>query len=127
MPSDCELDLKRRWVKVTASGVLTYDDMVATRRKFTADPNFQSDFYQIYDVRSVTRTTLTASQIGELARAKIFSPSSRRAVVAPGSETYGLARMIQTYRELNHGKEQIKLFRTIEDAEAWLSDLDTPS
>jgi len=121
MPSDCELDLERRWVKVTASGVLTYEDMVATRKKFSSNPNFRPDFYQIYDVRYVTRTTLTASQIGELAKAKIFNPSSRRAVVAPGGETYGLARMFQIYRGLNHGTEEIKLFRSVEEAEAWLT------
>ena len=120
MPSDCELDLERRWVKITASGVLTYDEMVATRQKFTSDPNFKPDFYQIYDVRAVIRTTLTASQVGELAKPRIFSSSSRRAVVAPGGETYGVARMFQIYRGLNHGEEEIKVFRSIEDAEAWL-------
>lgn len=121
MPCDYELDLERRWVVVRAAGIVTYDEMMAARRKFTSDPNFRPDFYQLYDVRAVTRTTLTASEMGELAKATIFSPSSRRALVAPGGETYGLARMFQIYRGLNSGKDQIKLFSSIEDAEAWLA------
>ena len=121
MPCDCELDLERRWVRVWASGVLTFEEMMAARRKFTSDPNFSPDFYQLYDSRAVTRTTLTASQVGEAAKANIFSASSRRAVVAPGGETYGVARMFQIYRDLNAGTEMIRLFRSIEEAEAWLS------
>jgi hypothetical protein len=121
MPCDCELDLERRWVRVWASGVLTYDEMMAARRKFTSHPNFSPDFYQLYDSRAVTRTTLTASEVAEAARANVFSSSSRRAVVAPGGETYGVARMFQIYRGLNAGAELIKVFRSIEEAEAWLA------
>jgi hypothetical protein len=121
MPCDCELDLNLRCVKVRAFGVLTLDEMIAARRKFTADPNFSPDFCQLYDVSAVTRTTLTASDLGELAKANIFSPASRRAVVAPGGETYGAARLFQIYRELNAGKEPIKVFRSVEEAEAWLT------
>jgi len=121
MPCDCELDLNLRCVKVRAFGVLTLDEMMAARRKFTNDPDFRPDFYQLYDVSAVTRTTLTASEVGKLANATIFSPSSRRAVVAPGGETYGLARLFQIYRELNAGREPIKVFRSIEEAEAWLA------
>jgi len=121
MPCDCELDLKLRWVKVRASGVLTLDEMIAARREFSSDPNFAPDFYQLYDVRAVARTTLTASEVGKLANATLFSPQSRRAVVAPGGETYGLARLFQIYRELNAGREPIKVFRSVEEAEAWLA------
>ena len=121
MPCDCELDLAQRCVKVRASGVLTFDEMIAARRTFTADPNFSPDFYQLYDVRAVTRTTLTASDLATLANATLFSPASRRAVVAPGGETYGLARLFQIYRGLNAGSEPIKVFRTLEEAEAWLA------
>jgi hypothetical protein len=121
MPCDCELDLERRWVKVRASGLLTYDDVMAARRKFTSDPAFRPDFYQLYDVRDVTRVALTASQIAELATAPIFGHRSRRACVSANGETFGVARMFQDFRKLNAGKEQIELFISVEDAEAWLA------
>jgi hypothetical protein len=120
MPCDSELDLARRWVRVRAWGVLTYDEIVASRRKFTTDPNFTPDFSQLADGREVTRVVVTASQVGELARADIFGPRSRRAFVAPKGDTFDLTRMYQTYREVNGGEEKIRQFRSIEEAEAWL-------
>lgn len=121
MPCDCELDLERRWVRCRAWGIVTYDEAIATRRKFTTDPNFSPDFNQIYDGRDVTRLAITASEIGLLACDDVFGPGSRRAMVAPRTDTYGFGRTFQLYRQINAGKEQIRLFRTIEEAEAWLS------
>jgi hypothetical protein len=120
MPCDCELDLSRRWVKVRASGLLTYAEVMTARLKFTGHPHFMPDFFQLYDVREVTRASLTASEVIELAKAPIFAPTARRACVTTNGETYGIARMFQIYRSVNDGKEQIRLFRSIEAAEAWL-------
>jgi hypothetical protein len=122
VPCECELDLSRRWVKVRAWGLLTYDEVMAARRKFTGDPNFMPDFFQIYDVREVTRAPLTAAEVAELAKAPVFAATSRRACVTTNGETYGILRMFQIFRELSAGKEQIRLFRSIDDAEAWLAD-----
>jgi hypothetical protein len=121
MPCDCELDLARRWVRARAWGIVTYDEIMTTRRKFTTDPNYSPDFNQIYDGGDVTKLSLTASQIGELARDDVFGAASRRAFVAPSRETYRMMRLFQNYRELNAGKEQIKLFRSLPEAEAWLT------
>src|SRR6266702_1954488 len=127
MPCEFELDLERRWVRARAWGLITFDEGMATRLKFLNDPNFSPDFCQIYDAREVTRIALTASQDGELARASMFSARSRRAFVAPRSDTYGLARMYQTYRQINAGEEQIRIFRSMDAAEAWLSGLSDSS
>ena len=120
MPCDCELDLVRRWVRSRAWGTVTFDEIDATRRKFSTDPNFSSDFSQIYDGREVTRLALTASEVATLAKGMLFDSRSRRAFVVPSAETYGKLRMYQTYKELNGTPEKIRLFRTIEEAEAWL-------
>jgi hypothetical protein len=111
----------RRWVRCRAWGIVTYEEGIATRRKFTSDPNFRPDFYQIYDARDVTRLAITASEIGLLARDDVFGPGSRRALVAPRTDTYGFGRTFQLYRQINRGKEQIRLFRSMEEAEAWLN------
>jgi hypothetical protein len=121
MPCDCELDLDRRWVRCRAWGAVTYDEAMATRHKFTSDPNFEPTFYQIYDATQVTRLTFTAVEIGLLAKDRVFAPGARQALVAPRSDTYGFGRTFQLYRQINGGKEQIKLFRSVQDAEAWLS------
>ena len=121
MPCDCELDLARRWVRLRAWGVVTYDEVVASRRKFTTDPNFTPDFSELADAREVTRIAITTAQVGELAAAHIFGPRSRHAIVAPGRETYNTTRRYQIFREINGSEEQIRQFRSIEEAEAWLN------
>jgi hypothetical protein len=122
MPCDYELDLERGCVRARAWGVVTYDDALANRKKFTSDPGFRPDFFQLYDGREVTKLALTASEVGQLAIDAVFGSTSRRAFVTPTQETYGLMRLYQIYRAVNAGKEQIRLFRTIEDAEAWLGE-----
>jgi hypothetical protein len=121
MPCDFELDLARRWVRCRAWGIVTYDEAMATRRKFTSDPNFASDFSQIYDGREVTRLTFSGAEVGLLARDGVFDPRSRRALVAPHRETYNFGRSFLLYHQINGNQQQIRLFRTIEEAEAWLA------
>jgi hypothetical protein len=121
MPCDCELDLARRWVRCRAWGTVTCDQALATRRKFASDPNFALDFHQIYDATEVTRIAITASEIGMLARDDVFGPGSRRALVAPSGHTYSFGRTFQLYRQMNSSRDQIRLFRNVADAEAWLN------
>lgn len=122
MPCDCELDLDRRLVRCRAWGVVTYDEAMATRRKFLSDPNFSPDFDQIYDGRDVTRIAISASDTGKLAMDAVFSAKARRALIAPSRDTYDFGRMLQIYRGINAHKDQLRLFRTIEEAEAWLAE-----
>jgi hypothetical protein len=120
MPCDCELDLERRWVRARAWGVVTYADAMANRKKFMSLPGFEADFCQLYDGREMTRLAMTASEVGQLAMDTVFAPTTRRAFVTPSREADELMRLFQIYRSVNAGKEQIKLFRTMEEAEAWL-------
>ena len=120
MPCDYELDLERRRVLCRAWGVVTYDDAMATRRKFLSDPDFSPDFDQIYDGSEVTRLAISASETGLLAMDPVFSEKSRRAMVAPRRDTYDFGRMFKLYRGINAHKDQLQLFRTREEAEAWL-------
>lgn len=127
MPCDYEIDLDRRWVRCRAWGIVTYEEALENRRNFTSDPDFRPDFYQLYDGTDVTRLTFTASEVGLLAKDRVFSPGARQALVAPRSDIYSFGRTFQLYRQINAGKEQIRLFRTVEEAEAWLAGLsDSP-
>jgi hypothetical protein len=122
MPCDYVLDLERRRVLCRAWGVVTYDEAMATRRKFLSDPNFRPDFDQIYDGREVTRMAISASETGKLAMDAVFSQKSRRALVAPGGDTYDFGRMFRMYRSINAFKDQLRVFLTMEEAEAWLDN-----
>jgi len=109
-------------VRARAWGVVTYAEALANRGKFMSDPGFRLDFHQLYDGREVTKLALTASEVGQLAIETVFGATSRRAFVTPTQETYGLMRLYQIYRAVNAGKEQIRLFRTMDEAEAWLAE-----
>lgn len=122
MPCDCDLDQERRWVRVRAWGVVTYAEGMAMRKKFVSDPNFNPDFYQVVDGREVTRVALTAAEIGEMARDTVFSKKSRRAFVAPTRDTFDFAQTFKLFRGINAGSELLRVFRTIEEAEAWLGE-----
>jgi hypothetical protein len=120
MPCDYELDLKRRRVLCRAWGVVTYDEALANRNNFLKDPDFSPDFDQLYDACGVTRLIISASETGMLAMDAVFNQKSRRALVAPRSDIYDFGRMFTLYRSINSYKDQIRLFRTREQAEAWL-------
>jgi len=92
------------------------------RQKFLTHPAFSPTFYQLFDGREVTRVALTAVEIGLLATDAVFSPRSRRAFVAPTRETLDLARTYQVFRSINAGREEMRIFRTMEDAERWLEE-----
>ena len=120
MPCEYQIDGERRLVKVRAWGVFTHSEVMETRAKFTADPSFCRDFFQLYDMREVTDVPTSSDSVRELAIDHVFGPGSRRAVVATHPVAYGYSRMFATYREINGGKEEIRVFHTIGEAEGWL-------
>lgn len=120
MPSAYEIDLKRRLVRSRAWGVLTHDDVMATRLEMERDPAFRPDFSQVYDFREVSPAAMSAARVRELAGYSTFGPGSRRAFVATHDVVYGLLRLYALEREALGGKERMAVFRSIEDAKAWL-------
>lgn len=121
MVDEWTVDTQRRLVTIRVSGGITYAEVMAARRAFTNHSGFHPDFFQLIDLREVTQIGLSGEEIRKLAVIAVFSPSSRRAIVTPRDEAFGLARMFAIYREINNGREQIEVFRSIEEAEAWLN------
>ncbi len=87
------------------------------------DPAFRSDLWQLIDLRAVTTLALTAAEIRDLTTKSDFAPESRRAMLLPANRgvLFGMARMFQTYREVRSGREQVRMFDSLEDAMAWLA------
>jgi hypothetical protein len=120
MPSEYEIDPAHRLVRVRAWGVLTHAEVTATRVGFISDPAFRPDFSQIYDAREVTSASMTGDEIRDLASYSAFDRTSRRAFVVSTTAAYGVARMMSIQREATGGEEQIRVFRSVEDANKWL-------
>jgi hypothetical protein len=47
-------------------------------------------------------------------------PRARVAVIAPGNVMYGVMRMLMSYGEMLSGMDHVAVFRSIDEAEAWL-------
>jgi hypothetical protein len=120
MPCDYEIDLERRLVRCRGWGAVTHADITETRLKFTHDPAFSRDFCQLYDLREVTDVDTAPGEIRDLASYAPFSRDVRRAIVAPQDAVYGAARMFALRREAGGGQEQIRIFRSLTEANAWL-------
>ena len=67
----------------------------------------------------VTAIALSIADIQQLASSTI-DPVSRRAFVVHDPATYGLIRMYDGMRSLMPQHEQVRLFKNVADAQAWL-------
>lgn len=120
MPAGYTIDKARRLVMSFGSGVVTKTDIVAHRRKLMSDPDFDPSYSQIMDFSGVTDVDMEPSDIRDLATEHIFSPTSRRAIIAKTTAVYGLARIFEIHRDMR-GERGIRVFRDREEAFAWVS------
>jgi hypothetical protein len=119
MPATYEIDKQRRLVITTVSDRLTLADALSHQDKLLKDPDFDSSFSQLMDLTRASGSDLEASDIRKMAQRKIFSPGSRRAIVASSNLVYGFGRMFEILRE-NAGENGIRVFRDIDEAVDWL-------
>jgi hypothetical protein len=100
-------------------GRLTLADFDRHQQDLLADAGFDPSFDQIADFTRVTDFALTADEILVAAERCIFSPSSRRVVIASQDLPFGMLRMCETYRESFGGGEISQVVRTRDEALAW--------
>jgi len=122
MPIDYRIDVTRGMVLTTATGILTDQELMAHKRRLLGDAAFHGDLVELSDVRSVERLDVTPEGIGQFVQQDISDARKleqyRLAIVASEDVVFGMARMYQT-RTSSH-LPNVKVFRTLEDAEAWL-------
>jgi hypothetical protein len=119
LPVSYVIDKQNKLVVATVTGVLTLDEVLATRRQLMSDPDFDPSLSQLADLSAVTELDLTAVELKMLAETSPFSLTSRRAFVGERPEVYGLARMYSIMRGLR-GDQEIHVFRTRDAALAWV-------
>lgn len=119
MPAAYKIDKEKRLVLTTAWGVISFSDMVAHKDKLLSDPDFERTYSQIIDLTQITEFALSNEDIRAFANFSVFSPESRRAIIAPGDLKFGMARMFATLRELQ-GEKGIGVFRELEQALDWV-------
>jgi len=120
MPVRSAIYKEKRLVVTIEEGRVTFGDMLANHDRLLNDPDFNPEFNQLSDATLATDTDLSASNATTLYDRKVFSPTARRAVVAPSEFTYGVARMLQTYVELSRNGPVVEVFRDRAAALKWL-------
>ena len=118
MPASYTIDKTRRLVLSTAAGPFNDGDAMAHMLSLTSDPDFDPTFRQLYDLREVTSSELSGDEMRAGAMMNPWNKGARRAFVCDQDVMFGLARMFEMLTD--QGGDQIKVFREIPDALAWL-------
>jgi hypothetical protein len=121
MPADYTIDTERQLVYSRAWGVVTDADLLEHQRRLALDPRFHRDLFQLWDLLGVTKyDAVTINGLKQSAKLHLFGPRSRRAIISADLGSFGMARMFEAYRDIAGGEEQIRVFRRVEEAWAWL-------
>ena len=119
MPVITEILSSRRLVVSRAIGVLVLDELADRQMKLLDHPEFDPSYDHLFDMSGVTGVEdIRTSELESFALVRIFSYTSRRAIVAPEDLVYGYARM---YEVFSHSSEDnLAVFRNEDEAMAWL-------
>ena len=126
MPFHSVIDASRRLVITTATGELSGEEGLACCLGLKERVDFDPAFNQLLDFTPATRFDATPDQLQTIAAQPLFSPASRRAIVATNPTIFGLSRMFESYRSICDVGEQVMVFREMRDALAWLDEAPKP-
>jgi hypothetical protein len=125
MPADFFIDAGLGMVFSKATGVISLADGEDHMDRLCANPEFRTEFNQLFDFRQARGTALSDDALWSLASRKIFSRDSPGAFVVAGDLEFGLSRVFATYREMQ-GERGILVFRDMTEALSWLSLTEEP-
>ncbi|HTR68268.1 MAG TPA: hypothetical protein VMH85_20985 [Terriglobales bacterium] len=121
MPFESVIYPQRRLIVTTGTGVLTGEEGLACCVGLKKRPEFDPSFDQLLDLTAATKFNASPDDMRRIAQESLFSPSSRRAIIAIEPGIFGLARMFEAFRGLSDVGEQVSVFRDMKQALDWLS------
>jgi hypothetical protein len=121
MPFSYVVYREDRLVISTGSGRVTWEEIRERQDQTKTDPDFNPEFNQIVDLRSVTGFDMTSDQAEMLASRMIFSITSKRAFIAASPAVFGMGRMWEVFSELSENRSQIRVFCDLSSALKWLN------
>ena len=120
MPLTYVIDASRRIITARASGILTEEDLRATRMLMQGDPAFNRNFGQLMDLRAASEIIVSVPAMARLAASSSFAPGVRRAFVGITDAQYNMG---WTFAMLSEPHNQlVHVFRDMSVAEAWLME-----
>jgi hypothetical protein len=113
-----EIDVDRRLVRTRLVGAVTVDEVEEHNRALAKDPRFKPEFEQLVDLSEMTEILFDTTAVRKSAVHHVFSPGTRRALVATSDATFGMSRMFAMQSE--GVGQRIEVFRHMDEATAWL-------
>ena len=120
MPARYVIDKERQLVIITGWGRLSLTDIQAQQDQLLNDPDFASEYNQLVDATAVTDFEPTTAEIRCRAQHRLFSGTSRHALVGSSPLIYGVARVFQIYHEFSQAPPQVTVFYDMIAALRWL-------
>lgn len=120
MPCHYIIDKGRRLVISTGVDVVTFAEMKAHQDRLAKDPDFRAEFNQLIDATGVTALELSSAGAQEIIHRNLYSPASRRALVATRPAIFGMGRLLMTYLEMSDTPSQTHAFYELAPALRWL-------
>ena|SRR5690349_10035547 len=127
MPISYEIDHTRKLVHATLTSLVTDAEIFNYQFAVWSQPEVEG-YDELIDASGALQFERTsAARVHHLAAAsaRMDAPPhpSKLAIVAASDAQYGMARMYQTYREMEtKGTKLINVFRTMDEALAWLGE-----
>lgn len=120
MPLRYVIDKQRRLVHTTGWDRLTFAQTKSYQDQLLNDPDFDPEFNQLVDLTALTGLGMSTEETKLLARRSGFSPTSRRAFVAPNPAVFGMSRLFATYNEMSDTPSHVRVFYDLPSALKWL-------
>lgn len=115
------IDLDNQLVVHVCTGVVTPDEVMEAIRAFYAFDATRDTLWDFTATSEVTVSTADIHRIADLTTSLAQArPDGRTALVATADFTYELSRLYQTLAELAEQTVDVRVFRTVSDAQAWL-------
>jgi hypothetical protein len=126
MGMNYRIDDARRIVMTRGWGIVSTRDLQDLTSRILVDPRFDPTYRSLADLSEVTEVLVNTMSMAETATTPLFVSGARRAIVAASDLVHGMAITFATI-SLRAGHE-VRVFRRMADAEAWLErgDGDSP-
>jgi hypothetical protein len=123
MPITYNVDPARQIVVALATGPLTLQEVLDYRFRLMRDPAFSPHFSRLIDLRGASQIPNKHEMtiIAERMLREPGSPGAKRAFVADQDAVYGTFRRLEQLA--SDSDEKWRTFRSVEEAEAWLMDV----
>lgn len=119
MPIDFSIAPEEQLVRSRCFGQLTVRDIAEHQDALAADPTFEPEFDQIFDLTAVETIDIDRGGTIALARRSPFSGNSRTAVIANAPLAVGLARVFGAM--VQGGRRDLRVFDDARHALDWLN------